>query len=125
MKSFHAVDWLRWACCDAVTLKHISDSLVRYVVAEIGEGAGDRIVAQPPFLGSCGRSGPRLQGRLAAVPDTSDGWSRRTCGQVSTQATSERSFRPRRLPMSASVAARNRRAGPRRAGAHRIRFSAP
>ena len=31
---------------DAVTLQHVSDRLIRYVMAEIGEGAGEPIV--PP-----------------------------------------------------------------------------
>ena len=35
---------------DAVTLKHVPDSLVRNVMAEIGEGAGDSIVAPTAVL---------------------------------------------------------------------------
>src|SRR5215471_13028942 len=122
---------------DAMTLHHVPHSLIRDSVAKIGQPAHNPIVAPPRILPGHLHD-QRLQFRLdrrpawiAAVfgsielPGDELSIPGQNCVGLATQATWDSAFRPRRLPISASVALSGSDSRGR-AGkwARRMRFSA-
>jgi hypothetical protein len=65
MKSFQVVFWLRLGCRrDAVSLENVSDRLIGDIVTEVGQCAGDPIVATAGVLP--GHAHERLNRRIHA-----------------------------------------------------------
>jgi len=134
----HGPLWLRfrrWG--NPVPLENVADRLFRDVVTEVGQCARDSIV--PPagvLLGHANNErldrqihtrAPRIESMLRAVELASNQTpiQARMVAGLARQATSRRSFRPRRWPISASEhrLATDSRSFPETCG-RRIRFSA-